>query len=561
MDASSDEVFKKTSSCCCTPPPDIDGEDSNFPLVSLRPARRSRSVKYQSGYDCEFVTPPPSVLQSECSVCLLIMREPHLISCCGQNYCRQCIHQVLDKNKPCPLCKATPFTVLHNKGLERSLVQMEVRCSNHKLGCPWTGELRDYERHLNLNPSEPDSQLEGCKYVTLACPYLCGSWFQRGAIPRHQKESCPKRPFCCDYCRDYNSVQADVVYRHWPVCKCYPVDCPNHCSVYLIERQHLEEHLNLKCPLRMIECEFRSAGCDEMIAREDMQDHLEEFHLQHTTMLAVANQKLQEEVAEKEAKIAKLTEDFKAEVAKVREDGHETMDRLLVENAFLKIELTNIRTEMEGLRREFLSSLAQHKEAQEWKEESAKSAYQVLETDIVSLKSELEESRFSLSQQCYSIKSYVGIFPVEFQMAGFSQHLAENREWRSPAFYSHLEGYRLCLVVYPRGKGRGNESYVSVFACVLRGEYDDHLKWPLMAELTVQLRNQHIDRYHATGVIRFTEVTPTKYSSRVMEGEEEREGWGLERFIEHSKLGYYSAKNREYLKDDRLCFRLTRVQL
>lgn len=450
---------------------------------------------------------------------------------------------------------------MYNKGLERSLAQLQVKCSHQQQGCDWTGELRSYDQHLNLDP-EPDNQLSGCKYVELACAYLCGSWFHRGAISRHQKEKCPQRPFCCDYCRDYVSVHADVVYRHWLVCKCYPLDCPYHCSVYAIERQNMEEHLELECPLKMVECEFHTAGCDVLVAREDMDDHLEEFHLQHTTMLAVANQKMQDELVERDEQVAQLKEESEAEAAKIREESCEKMDTLWLENAFLKQEMAKIRTEMAEMRKEFQKSLSKQKSTQDQRDEAARIVRATLESDVASLKSDLEESRLSLSQQCYSIQSYVGVFPVEFQMPQFSWHMQENKEWQSPAFYSHLEGYRLCLIVSPRGKGRDNESYVSVFACIMRGEYDDRLKWPLLAEVTVQLRNQLADRHHATGVIRFTDMTPARYSSRVEGGERgEDEGWGLKRFIGHSELDYNSVKNRQYLKEDRLCFRLTRVQL
>ena len=452
---------------------------------------------------------------------------------------------------------------MYNKGLERSLAQLEVRCANHAQGCEWAGELKQYEQHLNVDP-EPDAQLQGCLYVELKCAYLCGGWFLRGAIRRHQKEKCPQRPFCCDYCRDYTSVHADVVYRHWPVCKCYPMDCPNHCSVYAIERQHMHEHLQLECPLKMLECEFRSAGCDILVARQDMAEHLEEFHVQHTSMLAEANQQLQDELSERSKQASELQEALKTEVTKVTKESQEKTDTLWLENAFLKREMAQLRSEMDEMKKMFQDSLAQYKKTQEQKDLEAKKARDSLETEVAKLKSDLEESRVSLYQQCYSIQSYVGVFPVEFLMSQFSWHCRENKQWRSPAFYSHLEGYRLCLVVNPGapGKGKEGEAYVSVFICVMHGEYDERLKWPLKAEVTVQLRNQLTDRHHATGVIRFTEMTPARYSSRVKEGGHgEEEGWGLKRFIGHSDLSYNSVKNRQYLKDDCLCFRLTKVQL
>lgn len=500
------------------------------------------------------------MVQWSCSVCLLILRQPHLISCCGQNYCHQCIQQVMAGSKPCPLCNAEGFQVLHNKGLERSLADLGVRCSYRERGCEWTGELRQYEQHLNLEP-EPDQQLTGCKYVELECSNKCGGWFRRGAISRHQREQCPQRPFCCDYCREYTSVHANVVYRHWPVCKCYPMECPNRCSAYAIERQHLADHLEMECPLKMVECEFRSAGCDILVPRQDMDEHLEEFHLQHTSLLATANQKLQEEVAEGVEQRARLANEAKAELARVREAGREATDTLRLENAFLKQELAKLQTEVSDMKAKFLSSLSRIERAQQEREAASRNTLETLQSEVESLRSELEESRLSLSQRCISIQTHVGVFPVEFQLPQFSWHLKENRVWESPAFYSHLEGYRLCLLVEPKGKGRGNESHVSVLVCLMKGEYDNHLRWPFLAEVTVQLRNQLADRHHASGVIKFTDMTPPTYSSQVLSGERGVEGWGIKKFIGHSDLSYKGVTNRQYLKDDQLCFRITRVHL
>ena len=44
------------------------------------------------GHDCEFVDSPPE--SWECPVCLLVLREPHLLSCCGVKICQSCISGV-----------------------------------------------------------------------------------------------------------------------------------------------------------------------------------------------------------------------------------------------------------------------------------------------------------------------------------------------------------------------------------------------------------------------------------------------------------------------------------
>lgn len=559
VDTSTDLVTHRIS--CCSIPSDED-VDSSFPVISLIPIRLPKNHKYQSGYDCEFTNPPPSLVQSECTVCLLIFRQPHLVSCCGHNYCKDCITQVIDGELPCPLCKNEGFTVLHNQDLDRSLAQLEVKCSHHKLGCQWTGELGKYNGHLNMDPEE-EKQLVGCRYVEIECSYKCGSWFLRGAIAKHQNEKCPQRPFCCDYCQDYTSIQADVVYRHWPVCKRYPMSCPNHCTAYAIERQNLDEHLEFECPLKLIECEFRSAGCEDLVIREEMSDHLEECHVQHTSMLAAANQKLGDELGEKEEQMAKMKKVSETELEKVKDESQRQMDNLWVENALLKQEVSLIRQEMEELRKELLSFSNKYKKTLAEQEEQHQRTVQKLEGDLSELRSNFEISRVSLSQQCNSVQASVGVFPVEFIMTDFSRWLELGKEWHSVPFYSHLQGYRICLTISP---SEAEDSHIAVHASLMHGEYDDKLKWPFHGEITVQLRNCLTDRHHATGVIRFTEMTPSKYTSMVEgpdegEGRTVREGWGLNRFIRHSELSYNAVKNRQYLKDDKLCFRVIKVHL
>ena len=44
------------------------------------------------GHDCDFVESPSDSL--ECPVCLLVLREPHLLSCCGVKICHSCISGV-----------------------------------------------------------------------------------------------------------------------------------------------------------------------------------------------------------------------------------------------------------------------------------------------------------------------------------------------------------------------------------------------------------------------------------------------------------------------------------
>ena len=100
------------------------------------------------GYDCKFVKPPPSAFQTECPVCHLPLRDPYQATCCGTSFCCSCIEQLRTGNNLCPTCRKDNFKVSPNKGLKRSLNQLQVFCTHRKDGCTWTGELGELDHHL-----------------------------------------------------------------------------------------------------------------------------------------------------------------------------------------------------------------------------------------------------------------------------------------------------------------------------------------------------------------------------------------------------------------------------
>ena len=73
----------------------------------------------------------------------------------------------------------------------------------------------------------------------------------------------------------------------------------------------------------------------------------------------------------------------------------------------------------------------------------------------------------------------------------------------------------MCLRVDANGCGDGKGTHVSVYAYLIRGEYDDLLKWPFQGSIVVQLCNQLEDNYHCTDTIDFSETADPKVISRV----------------------------------------------
>ena len=267
-----------------------------------------------SGYDSSFLEKPPEVVQSDCPVCLLVLREPYQATCCGYSFCRLCFERIKIKKISCPCCKAEQFDNYPNKGLQRSLYNFKVYCTNKSQGCQWTGELGQLHQHLNLNPTD-ENQLEGCQYAQIQCLF-CSKLYERSNVKIHQNDQCPKRPFSCEFCKDFHSHHENVTNNHWPVCTHYPVLCPNKCGKSL-KRHCIGSHVAGECPLTIVICDFKHVGCDVTLPHEDLPVHLAENVVTHMSLQTASYKqlvqfvvRLQKDNQQLQQKIAKVTQDL-----------------------------------------------------------------------------------------------------------------------------------------------------------------------------------------------------------------------------------------------------------
>ena len=460
----------------------------------------NKAAKRQAGFDCEFVERPPTILQTECPVCLLVLREPHQVTCCGYAFCRVCIERIQTDKKSCPTCNREQFSVFPDLRLQRSLYAFHVLCSHKTEGCEWSGELSQLEKHLNESPKLHE-QLNGCQFTEVECHHCC-NLFQRRYVTAHQTEECIRRPFSCDYCSNYGADFEDVTTKHWPVCGFRPVPCPNECGVYP-ERQNLEHHVSKDCPLTVVSCDFHYTGCEVQLPRKDMPAHLAENLVAHTTKLVAS---MQEKIQEKDEQIVALTLETRALRNAVAEK---------------ELEIAELRTKQES--------------------------------EIAQLKARQEEDHSSLQ----AMQSH-GVLPVEFTMTEFEKHKRDSNEWFSEPFYTHPHGYKLCLKVDANGWSRTKGTHVAVGVRLMRGQFDDHLRFPFIGKIFVQLLNRLNSKEHHTGSIDYGEYHADT-CNRVTTGDRAPLGYVNDRFLPHSELGHDPAKNRQFLKDDCLHFRVTRV--
>ena len=149
--------------------------------------------------------------------------------------------------------------------------------------------------------------------------------------------------------------------------------------------------------------------------------------------------------------------------------------------------------------------------------------------------------------------------PMEFIISDFSEKKEADKVWNSSPFYIHNRGYRFRLNVYPNGDSTaGSGSRLSVYAELMRGEYDNEFEWPFEGDIRVELLNWRADKNHHSVTIPFSRYSDPdgKITSHVTD-RETATGLGLSQFISHSDLA--PTTNTEYLRDDYLKLRVSAI--
>ena len=417
-------------------------------------------------------------------------------------------------------------------------------CSHKEEGCEWAGQLANLAQHLNVNPLHEAERLSGCQLTSLDCKH-CGECFQRRELVYHETIVCSQRPYSCEYCHDFKSTFEDVTSNHLSVCLNRPVPCSNGCGSSPLLK-FLEDHLK-ECPLEVIECAFSYAGCSEKLPRKDMPEHITQSLAIHMSLQATSHR---QEVVKLNQRISALEERYEL-LQDQYEDSRVEMAELRIANQNLVAEVgQDIKKAQDQRLKGHLSTLrGEIKRAQtETKQEITRG----VKTDMVVLYSlageikKAQEITEEVKSDMAALHSHVGLVPFNVTMTDFKMKKFWNSPWYSPPFYTHPRGYKMCLNVYANGNGDGEGSHVSVFLYMMKGEYDDSLKWPFLGDITIQLLN----------VVGIIHITSYDYGKRVLEGERSATGMlGFPEFTNHRDL------TPRYLKDDCLEFCIKEVDV
>ena len=253
--------------------------------------------------EISFVEELPKHVDIECPVCRNTLSKPHLVSCCGNNFCESCIERVKASNGACPMCKERRYQSFIDKKCLRIINGLQVYCTNNKKGCQWKGELKNLSTHLNKG-----KRAGACQYEEVKCRYeKCDERKQRQNLDHHEAKECRKRPFKCQYCYIRGTYHS-ITKEHYQICLQYPMPCPNQCTLTQMPRHKVTGHVNNECPLQPVDCVFSWAGCKERPLRKDIELHTTDT--KHMMILAVACGELKKEIKELKDENKKLKQEL-----------------------------------------------------------------------------------------------------------------------------------------------------------------------------------------------------------------------------------------------------------
>ena len=134
-------------------------------------------------------------------------------------------------------------------------------------------------------------------------------------------------------------------------------------------------------------------------------------------------------------------------------------------------------------------------------------------------------------------------------MRKFTKHKVNGDRWISQPFFTHPQGYKMCLKVAANGQGSGKGTHITVGVYLMKGEFDGQLEWPFRGDITIQLSNQKGDGKH-----NFTRTIFQAMGSRV-----ERHAGRTSSIINAWVINQFKRQNElrpMYLNDDSLKFRV-----
>ena len=521
------------------------GEEPRGPPPAHHPHRSPPSGDQDQLADYDFVEEPAK--EFFCAVTLELLVEPQQTDCCGHHISAEVARRLLGEGKACPMCQQPRFTTHPDKFHGRKIRQLIVRCPNKKSGCGWERELGDVEAHVGRCPKQPwrcphcafvglreggEEHLRVCEKCPVACPNRCETGHvQRARVQQHLLE-CPLEIVSCEYAEMGCGVRLPRSEMREHVRQSGQDHLLKMCAANLSlsrdlsrkvaekEQQITELHRDMRrreekmssdmrrMEEQMKEMERRLMGMVEdrskkeietitsdMRRREEkMQEQMKENEERMNASLWEKEKRMQHQMKEMEVTIAKQVTEGESKVKqKVDSVQHELGKRVGENEKKMSVSMAEMEGRMrEAGERRTKKVLGRVEGAIEENRKELK-AIEAINTSVANVGRELSVVKSQVA--VIHRETAVTISPVEYTVPNFSVLKAQDKEWRSPPFYTHRGGYNMCIGVWPNGLSIAGGSYVSVIFYTMRDANTERLKWPAKLPVTIQIMNHTTGRW------------------------------------------------------------------
>ena len=113
----------------------------------------------------------------------------------------------------------------------------------------------------------------------------------------------------CEFCKKFQAPERELK-EHKKSCPAHLAACPNGCSG-MMKPSNVKAHVDNKCPLSVVSCEFAYASCLSMIRRKDVKDHLEVAQGNHLMLLIEKIKEMEKEMKQLKSENSEKDQEIK----------------------------------------------------------------------------------------------------------------------------------------------------------------------------------------------------------------------------------------------------------
>ena len=521
-------------------------------------------------YPVNFVCQPPQEIPVTCAICLDVPLQPKIVSCCGHSFCAGCIDRVVRDGRPCPLCTGQQFMLTDNMWLERTLNGYDVYCPHKEKGCKWIGQLGQLENHLNLNPLRDRL----CRHEPIQCQRCHTHLCERRLMPNHVSKECVYRDIECRYCHVGCAVKqpeqqmkehmreavndhlhlvtkslaqkgseiAELKRQLWILTLLLVLAAGGIFHAYAYQALVSESKVNtMEVTMKELVQNFSS------IMKLNHDQKLSNFTNLKSTVQSLSSDisHLRKNITQIKAsadnatvtlgKIRQSVKKIPVAETKISEidskvvSGNEELKKLIqTAKSQLESSIDRTRKDLQALQSSFETTT-----------ERTRKEVKDIEKQLENMNSMVTwicngSNSSSVAKEFQRMKSEVQYInqQADFPTLPLFLNLSQVRErkdspspWLSMPFYTHQEGYKMRLVVYPDGKLSGAGTHISVAIYLMSGKYDTKLEWPPNITLEVVLINMLSKddhtisvRFHTSNYMNDTHITGRVWDDMMAKG-------------------------------------------